>query len=276
LVLDCSFFATYMDPFWTYSSRRSISGRGGEDTYPNGPEDLDPALLVLTSSGPDWIQFDVNIEKVTVASPFIKSIWEHNNFPRKMAVSATPDQLQLFIKYLYTGVYDPAEVSHRYRDKFQVVYGQFEFYMFCVKIEYNALTEMVRVGIQSALDVLSWSRMPDMDDTVVYPMGGPCAGIEGTLLIGLFDEGERYYKQLRSDDPLKQSLLRYLVNLWRIYGSSFLEDRVDAYMTQASPELWKAMQDYKARVPVDVYESWAPKYSRHARNSSWLSSLFGR
>jgi len=224
---------------------------------------------VCSDGDREYVEFDVDIEKASAASPYIKRRLASLSHRRTFKfINVSPYQMQTFLKHLHTGIYDPADISRWHKDKFSVIHGQLDFYLFCVKLEYKLLIDQVRVGIQGAFDALSWSPLPDLHDTVKFSYGTQVegyylgAGHTGTLLVLLFDGTANYYPLISTDDPLRKSLLRYLVNLWRSYSTLFLEDRVDAYMTKRRPELWQDMKSYKEEFPADFYESHAPKYGR--------------
>ena len=261
-------------PLSSYASRFTSFDSDGRDAHPNGPDEPSLCTLVTLNDMPS-VEFDVQIDAITTAAPFIKLLFETYPNRRKFGISATADQIQVLLKYMNTGIYDPTDVSHRFPDKFAVVFGQIKFYLFSQRMGSESLSDLVRVGIQAGLDVMSWSPIPKLDDTVLFPPEGG-EGMDGSLLITLFGYGENYYPKLHQDDPVRRSLLRYCVHLWRNYGRFYKQDSVDQFMSDTNPELWRDMKEFKTKVPTDVYEYEAPKYGKDSDYSSWISRLLGK
>ncbi|KAF8809243.1 hypothetical protein BYT27DRAFT_6526936 [Phlegmacium glaucopus] len=121
----------------------------------------------------------------------------------KISMPGTADQIQLLLKYISTGSYDPADFSFRYHNKHNVLFdGQTKFYLFCQEIQCEALSDVVRAGIQCGLEMISWSPLPTPKDTFVisYPQHRP-QEFKSFKLLSLFLAAERYYPKLAQDDP---------------------------------------------------------------------------
>jgi len=173
-------------------------------------------------------------------------------------IHESADHVQLLLKYVETGIYDPADISRRSADKQYVVFSQIEFYLFCIPMECPSLCDIVRVGIQSGIEVMAWGpTLGDNDWFLVTDMGSPA---HAGLLCWLCERGGGLFAELPDGDALKSSLLRYLNNLWQFYRTYFREGTAEFYINKDHKKVWEAMKLYRQNVPVDIYESDAVKY----------------
>ena len=157
---------------------------------------------------------------------------------------------------MYTGSYDPADFSFRHLTPYNALFdGQMEFYLFCQKMQYKTLSDLVRVGIQSGLDLISRTPLPTLKDMIHIWDWKENRRKHIFLLMYLFFTAHRCYSKLSQSDPLKRHFVRYASNLWREYQFEFNPDRRGGWIAKEFPELWKDMKAYKEQVPVDAYES---------------------
>ena len=184
-----------------------------------GPQD--PSLITLVSNESpiqDAVEFDVCWDDIAAVLPTIKSSFDGHRSHRKFSGSGTADQIQLLLKYMYTGSYDPADFSFRHPTPYNALFdGQMEFYLFCQKMQYKTLSDLVRVGIQSGLDLISCTPLPILKDMIHIWDWKENRRKHIFLLMYLFFTAHRCYSKLSQSDPLKRHFVRYASNLWREY-----------------------------------------------------------
>lgn len=258
----------------SYASRFVTWDGENDDINPEGPEN--PRLRAIVVEEPRserHIEFTVRADAISAVSPYIKTMFDIYPTKRRLGISATADHMQILLKYMNTHIYDPTDISHRHRNKHDIVFRHIDFYLFCQKMGYKSLADVVRIGIQANLDLLAWSPVPDGKDSVLlYPNEGSSGKPSHTpLLKSLTSACELYYPKINQGDPIKRSLLIYSYHLWPSIELYLLDRQANNFqITIGSPELWSAMKAYHMTKPVDIYKSEAPEYSVRTNFVLWI------
>ncbi|KAF8241619.1 hypothetical protein K440DRAFT_665240 [Wilcoxina mikolae CBS 423.85] len=177
-----------MDPFYSYATRLLRA----DLRMPTQPNTCTLKVLGRNPEDPGNLEFDTRLDAITAASGYIARYIHNDSLTCRLSERA--DHVQLLLKHVETGVYDPSDVSRRYTDKHSVVFGQIDFYLFCIRMECPNLCDIVRVGIQSGLDIMAWGPTPGRNDCF-WDGETPV-----TFLVWLFECGGSYFKKLPDGD----------------------------------------------------------------------------
>ncbi|KAF8190171.1 hypothetical protein BJ912DRAFT_965885 [Pholiota molesta] len=258
--------ALVMDPFYSYASQN-------DDNNPEGPEDPRMRAIVVEEPRSErHIEFNVQTDAISAVSPYIKTMFDIYPTKRRLGISATADHMQILLKYMKTHTFDPTDISHRHRNKHDIVFRHIDFYLFCQKMGYKSLADVVRIGIQASLELLAWSPAPgEKDSVLLYPNEGSNGKpSHAPLLKSLISACELYYPKIKRGDPIKRSLLIYSYHLWPSFELYFSNRRPSIHhQAREISELWAAMNEYHIKTP-DIYKSEAPEYSIRTNFVLWM------